>query len=423
MLTNTHSSQSQEYQATLNKFNSTLGDFKVSDLYKAMKDAQTSIRNSTEVNEAQLDRRLRALKQAFGTFSGKHSDLGMEWEKLAGFSDEEFISNHKSRPEMIGGMFRRMLIHFYGGCAVPGCPLGIKLSDFDHHSLYYGIHIDHTGKKKYEFKNLLHDIDKYIQEVEKGIGVATCAGCHDQHVPEDYCILASKLRNTLRYPKASAHVRGRKLVLNFDVVVALAKCVCLGFFGNIGITKERGTLQDMEVIFYQHFGRLFEDSTTRPKQNLEQLYPLQEAGRRRDRLNSGQTKQNHTTLAAFVDILKRQSGRCAYRQCAFVDVQNISPFHATFLHWDHEEENNFPISESSSIYAIMNEIGRYCALTCSCHHGAKSWFNEMGYPGRIFNEEEARQVQRLPKSQKRKRRERGDDGLGANWELSGSDSD
>ena len=272
---------------------------------------------------------------------------GLQWEGICSFTNDEYVNAGKHRPELIGGMYRYLLVRLAKECMMKGC--SIKPSDYDIAKSLYAFHLHHINKGD-SINGMLSSIGEMSEEAKKNC-VVFCAGCHNFKEQDNvYSIPLNKLQNQLMYDEGDDHITGRELVLDFDLIVVVLKLFIVGGFRTVASTPDV-----LRSIFFDHFGILYDDTVDHDVDDT--LTNLDDKVDCKQYINS-----------AILGALKKRSKRCPGCKMGFM---NISSFHSTIIHWDHTEDKEFKGAylNRKQIVVMLNEIGRYLGATCAFCHG------------------------------------------------------
>ena len=92
-------------------------------------------------------------------------------------------------------------------------------------------------------------------------------------------------------------------------------------------------------------------------------------------------------------LSKRLSKKCANPNCRNPDMVNKPTMGLSGDgDWEHDLDKDSGVSELSQKHPIhtLNEIMRWCAVTCAICHGRKTWLNKLEFLGRVFDVEMAK---------------------------------
>jgi len=343
-------SKGDDIKQQQNQFNEDIKRLQKTALYQLLLSAQ----DSNHANDPRVA--LEDIKDAFDDEKSttqwfRNKFRRVEWEGVCSFTNDEYVNAGNNRPELIGGMYRYLLVRLAKECMMIGC--SIKPSDYDRAKQLYGFHLHHYINLGPRVSSLTRDIGKMSEEAKKNC-VVFCNGCHNQKEIENvYSIPLNKLQNQLIYDEGDEHVSGRQLVLDFDLVVVVLKLFVLGGF-RMGSTT-RCTPNILRSIFYDHFDILFDDTVDR---DVDDMF---------NNLD-GNDECKPLINSAILGALKKRSKRCPGCMKRFM---NISSFHSTVIHWDHTIDKEYDaaaLGERQTV-VMLNEIGRYLGATCAFCHG------------------------------------------------------
>lgn len=275
---------------------------------------------------------------------------GLQWEGICSFTNEEYENAGTTRPQFISDIYRYLLVRLAKECMMKGC--STKPSDYERAKSLYGFHLHHINKGE-AIATMRLSIDDMSEEAKKNC-VVFCAGCHNFKERDNvYSIPLNKLQNQLVYEEGGAHISGRQLVLDFDLVVVVLKLFVMGGFRHGSTT--RCTPDILRSIFFNHFGILFDDTVD---------YDVDAMFNNLDERDDCKVLVNSAILGA----LKKRSKRCPGCRKGFM---NISSFHSTVIHWDHTVDKEYEGADLNhkSIVVLLNEVGRYLGATCAFCHG------------------------------------------------------
>jgi len=255
-----------------------------------------------------------------------------------------------NRPELIGGIYRYLLVRLAKECMMIGC--SIKPSDYDIAKQLFGFHLHHINEGE-AINGMLKNIDDMSAEAKKNC-VVFCAGCHNfKEHKIVYSIPLNKLQNQLNYDEGDEHASGRQLVIDFDLVVVVLKLFVMGG-GRYGSTT-RCTPDILRSIFYDHFGILYDDTID---YDVDAMFN-----------NLGDRDYCSPLInSAILGALKKRSKQCPGCKMGFM---NISSFRSTVIHWDHTGGKEFEGAHLTwqNIIVLLNEVGRYLGALCAFCHG------------------------------------------------------
>lgn len=207
-----------------------------------------------------------------------------------------------------------------------------------------------------------------------------CAHHHDQKGLAEFVRPASALQNELIYEATGQHVGGFDLVTSFEMFVFVIKMFALGAWNTFH--DQTNDLPFQSDVWFWHifndFGLSFNDVVEWNPSRWDSLGRTQYRLRRR--------------LAGeiIMGILRKLSQKCANVACPNTeDFMKESPNTHNGNHWDHEggKEIAAHTLKNYALPKLLNEVGRYLALTCSPCHGMKTWVNDNEITGRKFQED------------------------------------
>ena len=193
-------SKSNELKQQQNQFSEDIDILQSTPFYKLLKDAQ----NNNQGNDPRDDITLEDIMHAFYDEMNNNSDRwfrnkfnGLQWEGgVCSFTNEEYVKARRHRPQLIGLLYRRLLVRLAKECMMKGC--SIKPSDYDIAKQLFGFHLHHLNQGP-PISSFLNDIGLMSEEAKKNC-VVFCAGCHNQKENEGmYSIPLNKLQNQLIY--------------------------------------------------------------------------------------------------------------------------------------------------------------------------------------------------------------------------------
>jgi len=345
-------------KTTQNQYKQDIEKLQETAFYKKLKDAQ---HNNTREELRSDDISFRNIKLAYHDEKNNSSDPwfgdkfnGIRWDGVCTFTNEDYINARHNRPNLIGELYRRLLVRLAIECMMKGC--SIKPSDYESAKSLYAFHLHHINNgKPISSWDIMRDIDKMSEEVKKNC-VVFCAGCHNFKEQDNvFSIPLNKLQNQLIYHEDDEHVTGRQLVMDFDLIVVILKLFVMGGFRYGSVT--RCTPDILRSIFYDHFGILFDDTVDFDVDDM---------------FNNLTDRDDCKLLinSAILGALKKRSKRCADPKCT-KRFMNISSFHSTVIHWDHTVDKKYEGAHLNhkQIVVLLNEVGRYLRATCAFCHG------------------------------------------------------
>ena len=283
-------------------------------------------------------------------------------------------------------------------CCIPWCTRKSTNNPFA--PFGYGFHEDHQtdlyelfGVKVNNPSAMTMDIPGMVDEIFDKC-FHCCAHHHDQKVSAEYVRPASALQNELIYEATGQHVGGFELVTSFEVFVFVIKMFALGAWNSFH--DQTNDLPFRSDVWFWHvfedFGLSFNDVV---EWNPSRWDSLSGQSRMRDSL-SGQGQFDTYRLRRkfagniIMGILRKLSQNCANIACPNnEDFMKESPRTHSGNHWDHEGGKEVQPAHLArlSLPKILNEVGRYLALTCSPCHGVKTWVNVNKITGRKFQDD------------------------------------
>jgi hypothetical protein len=183
--------------------------------------------------------------------------------------------------------------------------------------------------------------------------------------------LACNLQLIYETNPGDSHVSGRDLVMSFGAITLAIKLIAMGAYHSLGTP----TSEELTVEFYDSTRLSFRDLKVWSDERLD---------------GCSANELSYMTNDAFMGALNKLSLKCANPDCD-EDFLTESSNCANGNHWDHDGGKDYAPAElrSRSIVKLLNEIGRFCALTCASCHGVRTWLQKR-FPngGRLYREPE-----------------------------------
>lgn len=310
-------------------------------------------------------------------------EFGYTWPMVSTLSDDEFaaLGSSDDRRAFLGSVWSKIIWRVRNNCYIPWCN-----REASHHPLAaarFGYHEDHDdalmeiyGKKIANPSAMCKDIEEMTDEIFDKT-YESCTHHHDQRTSAEYHRPVSALQNEFIYPTSpeDSHVSGRELVMTFEIVVFSLKLLAMGTYHSFHEGDETPiTSQQLAVEVYNDTDLSSHDVKVWSDERLDECTDVNERG---NMMND-----------AVMGVLSKRSKKCANSDCN-EDFANESPDGGSGNHWDHEggKEREPAELRRCSIMNLLNEIGRYCALTCASCHGLRTWLQRR-FPnsGRLYRE-------------------------------------
>ena len=257
-----------------------------------------------------------------------------------------------------------------------------KLSEtFLHGSEQYAGAKDHTkhgvetNGKKFKNPSAIHDLEKKREEMRKCLVVLR--GLHDMRNTgqRSYKLPVSRYRQLVERAPGNVHLTGEQAVTSKQLMGLFLDVICYG-----GLRKNtKLTSRSINAMLIHHTSLSWQECTNQPRCYWDKA---DDPSVRLSVINS-----------ILSGLSKRLSKKCANPNCRNPDMVNKPTMGLSGDgDWEHDLDKDSGVSDLSKVHPIhtLNEIMRWCAVTCAICHGRKTWLNNLEFFGRVFDVEMAK---------------------------------
>ena len=253
-----------------------------------------------------------------------------------------------------------------------------------HGSEHYDGNKDHTkhgvetNGKKYKGPADIHNLEKKREEMRKCLVVHR--GLHDMRNPShrSFKLPLSRYMQLVERAPGSEHRTGEQVVTSKQVMGLFIDYVS---YGGLRVNTKL-TSRSINAMLIHHTGLSWPECTNQPRYYWD------------DAANKDADVRKTIRLSVFNSILsglaKRLSGKCANPNCRNPDMVNKPTMGLSGDgDWEHDLGKDAGVSSLIQKHPIhtLNEIMRWCAVTCTICHGRKTWLNNLEFLGRVFDVE------------------------------------
>ena len=261
-----------------------------------------------------------------------------------------------------------------------------KLSEtFLHGSEQYAGAKDHTKHgvneygKKFKAPSHITDLVKKRKEMRKCLFVHR--GNHDMRNPDQrsYKLPLSRYLTQIERAPGNVHRTGEQAVTSKQVMGLFIDVVSHGGLR----TQTKLTSRSINAMLIHHTSLSWSECTNQPRYYWDKA----------DNTTSGHIRRLSVINSILSGLSKRLSGKCANPNCRYPDMVNKPTMGLSGDgDWEHDLDKDDNISALRSYHPIhtLNEIMRWCAVTCAICHGRKTWLNKLEFLGRVFDVEMAK---------------------------------
>jgi len=312
------------------------------------------------------------MKQEFG--------VDLELCQVITFTPEQYIKEPRN---LIAGM----VDNFYAYLSPDNtcrwkfcdCELSKRLL---HGSEHYDKAGDHTGYgvnehgKKVNSPSEITDLVKKREETRKCLIVHR--GNHDMRKPgqRSYKISVSRYITQIERAPGNVHRTGEQVVTSKQVMGLFIDYVS---YGGLRVNTKL-TSRSINAMLIHHTGLSWSECTNQPRYYWDKT----------DDTDTGKVTRLSVINSILSGLAKRLSEKCANPNCRNPDMVNKPTMSLSGDgDWEHDLDKDAGVSSLIQKHPIhtLNEIMRWCAVTCAICHGRKTWLNNLEFLGRVFDVE------------------------------------
>ena len=317
---------------------------------------------------------LEWMKQEFG--------IDLELCQVITFTAEQYI---KLPRDFISGMVDNLYTFLSPGntCRWKFCHCTLS-ERLDHGSEQYDKAADHTGYgvnehgRKVDRPSHITNLVKKRKEMRKCLVVHR--GNHDMRNPSkrSYKLPISRYLTQVERAPGNVHLTGEQVVTSQQVMGLFIDLLSHG-----GLRKNAMlTSRSINAMLIHHTSLSWSEVTNYPRCHWD------------DADNTSPTSLRRRVFNSIISgLAKRLSKKCASPNCRNPDMVNKPTMGLSGDgDWEHDLDKDSAVSALSDKHPIytLNEIMRWCAVTCAICHGRKTWLNKLKFLGRVFDVEKAK---------------------------------
>ena len=236
-----------------------------------------------------------------------------------------------------------------------------------------------TNGRKVDSPSAIKDLEKKREEMRKCLVVHR--GNHDTRNPNErsYKLPLSRYLIQIERAPGRVHRTGEQAVTSKQLMGLFLDVISYG-----GLRQQtKLTSASINAMLIHHTGFSWSEVTNYPRCYWDDA----------DNTLKDQYRRLRSIDSILSGLAKRLSEKCANPNCRNPDmVNNPTMGLSGDGDWEHDLDKDENVSDLSGKHPIhtLNEIMRWCAVTCAICHGRKTWLNRLKFLGRVFDVEMAK---------------------------------